>query len=69
MILGVNMDNKIESILNSLEKSKFRSSFKLKAKDIDYISQKGTDTIVSHARDFVSSRLADRKSTRLNSSH
>ena len=60
MILGVNMDNKIESILNSLEKSKFRSSFKLKAKDIDYISQKGTETIVSHARDFVAGRLADK---------
>lgn len=60
MNLGEDMDRRIENILNSLEKSKFRSSFKLGLKDIKYVEQKGMDTIVSHAKDFVASRLADK---------
>lgn len=60
MNLGEDMERRIENILNSLEKSKFRSSFKLGLKDIKYIEQKGMDTIVSHAKDFVASRLADK---------
>lgn len=60
MNLGEDMERRIENILNSLEKSKFRSSFKLGLKDIKYVEQKGMDTIVSHAKDFVASRLADR---------
>ncbi|MCD8123064.1 MAG: DUF4186 domain-containing protein [Clostridiales bacterium] len=39
-------------------KSKFRSSFSLKANDIAYVREKGMDTICSHAQDFVSKRLA-----------
>lgn len=46
----------IDIILNKLSYSKFRSSFKLKDKDIDYIN-KGHD-IRSHAYDFVRKRLA-----------
>ena len=45
-------------ILDKLALSKFRSSFKLKKKDIDYINQKGLDTIRSHAQDFISKRVA-----------
>lgn len=60
MNLGEDMERRIENILNSLEKSKFRSSFKLGLKDIKYVEQKGMDTIVSHAKDFVASRLADK---------
>ena len=60
MSLGEDMERRIENILNSLEKSKFRSSFKLGLKDIKYVEQKGMDTIVSHAKDFVASRLADK---------
>ncbi len=47
-----------EDMLYKLSKSKFRSSFKLKTKDIDYINEKGFDTIKSHAYDFISKRLA-----------
>ena len=47
-----------EDMLYKLSKSKFRSSFKLKTKDIDYINEKGIDTIKSHAYDFISKRLA-----------
>ena len=45
-------------ILNRLSLSKFRSSFKLKQKDIDYINQKGLETIKKHAQDFISKRVA-----------
>lgn len=48
----------IESKLASLSKSKFRSSFSLKEKDVDYIKSKGLDVIESHAKDFISKRLS-----------
>ncbi len=45
-------------ILLRLSKSKFRSSFHLKEKDIEYIKRKGLDEIRKHAYDFISKRLA-----------
>ena len=45
------------SILEKLKKSAFRSKFRLKQVDKDYIQKKGIDTIRSHARDFISKRL------------
>ena len=48
----------IDEALNKLKKSDFRSRFHLKQKDIDYIKNKGMDTVRSHARDFVRDRLA-----------
>ena len=53
------MDEKIKNILDRLSKSKFRSSFYLKDKDILYIEDKGIDKIRNHAYDFVTKRLAD----------
>ena len=47
----------IEQALLKLEKSKFRSSFKLKEKDREYVKNKGMDTIRSHASDFVRDTL------------
>jgi hypothetical protein len=47
-----------ENLFNSLSKSKFRSRFKLKHKDLEYIQQKGIDTIERHANDFITNRLA-----------
>ena len=41
-----------------LSRSNFRSRFHLKEKDLQYIREKGMDTIRSHARDFVRTRLA-----------
>ena len=46
------------SILDSLAKSKFRSKFRLKQKDIDYVNEKGLDKIKSHAKDFIKTRIA-----------
>lgn len=48
----------MDDIFQKLAKSEFRSKFKLKQKEKDYIAQKGMDTIRSHARDFISKRLA-----------
>ena len=48
----------MEDIFQKLAKSEFRSKFKLKSKDIEYIKEKGLDTIRRHAHDFVSKRLA-----------
>ena len=41
-----------------LAKSKFRSRFKLTAKDREYIVEKGMATIRRHAEDFVAKKLA-----------
>ena len=46
-----------DEVLDSLSKSKFRSSFKLKSKDIEYINDKGIEKIKSHAYDFINKRL------------
>ncbi len=48
----------MNDILDRLSKSKFRSSFHLKEKDIIYIKEKGIDTIRKHAYDFIKKRLA-----------
>ena len=48
----------IETALEKLEKSRFRASFHLEAKDIDYINEKGLETVRRHAEDFVRTKLA-----------
>ena len=48
----------IDNALEKLSKSKFRSSFHLKAKDIVYIDEKGMDTVRRHAEDFIEKKLA-----------
>ncbi len=45
-------------LFSRLAKSKFRSSFSLKANDRAYVSEKGMNMIRSHALDFVAKRLA-----------
>ena len=45
-------------LFTKLANSKFRSSFHLKQKDIDYINEKGLDTIRQHASDFIVKREA-----------
>lgn len=48
----------VNEALLKLKKSKFRSKFHLDGRDIEYIKEKGFDTIERHARDFVRERLA-----------
>lgn len=45
-------------ILDRLAKSKFRSRFKLRAKELEYIKDKGLDKIHSHTCDFIRDRIA-----------
>ena len=47
-------------LFERLDNSKFRSSFHLKQKDIDYINEKGLDTIRQHAADFIEMCIRDR---------
>lgn len=45
-------------ILDRLAKSKFRSKFRLKPKDIEYIREKGIEKICLHACDFIRTRVS-----------
>lgn len=51
-------DEWYRQLFERLDSSKFRSSFHLKQKDIDYINEKGLDTIRQHAADFIAKREA-----------
>ena len=48
----------IEQALEKLERSKFRSGFRLTKKEKEYLSEKGMDTIRRHAGDFVRQKLS-----------
>lgn len=48
----------INNKLDSLSKSKFRSSFSLKDKDKKYILDNGINKIIEHAYDILNKRLA-----------
>ena len=50
-------DENMADLFLALSRSKFRSSFVLKEKEIEYINSKGMDVIKSHAYDFVNQRL------------
>ena len=49
-----------EDIFERLSRSKFRSNFKLKEKDIEYINKNGIDKIRKHAYDFINKRLSSK---------
>ena len=51
-------DEWYRQLFERLDNSRFRSSFHLKQKDIDYINEKGLDTIRQHAADFIAKREA-----------
>lgn len=57
-MLNVNAQRIIEHKLDSLSKSKFRSSFKLRKKELSYIDEKGIEKVREHAYDFVNKHLA-----------
>jgi len=49
---------KVDSALEMLERSSFRSKFKLTDRDRQYIQDKGMETIREHAFDFINLRIA-----------
>lgn len=48
----------MEELFARLAESDFRSRFRLKKTDFEYIQKKGMERIENHARDFVRKRLA-----------
>jgi hypothetical protein len=49
----------MDELFAGLERSKFRSRFRLTGKEAEYLRDKGLAVILDHARDFVTKRLAD----------
>ena len=52
------MNEDLEVLFERLSKSKFRSSFNLKTKELDYLKDRGLSVILEHGKDFIDSRLA-----------
>lgn len=48
----------INEVFESLEKSKFRSQFRLRDEQLQYVNDKGINTIAVHARRFINQRLS-----------
>ena len=48
----------MDELFTALGQSKFRSRFHLSGKEATYLKQKGIETILEHAYDFISKRLA-----------
>jgi hypothetical protein len=48
----------LDELFGALERSKFRCQFRLSGKEAAYFKQKGIETILEHAHDFISKRLA-----------
>jgi len=50
--------NNLDDTFDRLTHSAFRRRFRLGTRERDYLREKGMDTILSHARDFIGRRLA-----------
>lgn len=48
----------IKELFESLQRSKFRTGFRLNAKDQRYLQQKGLSVVLDHAEKFIAERLA-----------
>ena len=48
-----------DELFTALGRSKFRRRLRLSDKEATYLGQKGFATVLEHARDFVTTRLAD----------
>ncbi len=49
---------RLENVFRKLGRSRFRSGFRLNAKETSYLRQKGLPEVLSHGRDFLLKRLA-----------
>ena len=48
----------LDDLFAALERSRFRMRFRLGPREQAYLESRGLDTVLSHASDFVASRLA-----------
>lgn len=51
----------IDELFDALSRSAFRSRFLLRGREAACLQQKGLDTVLEHARDFIQERLAPGK--------
>jgi hypothetical protein len=49
---------KMDELFEALGQSEFRSRFRLRGREAAYLQEKGLDTVLTHAREFVRQRLA-----------
>ena len=48
----------VQVVLDNLQNSDFRRKIRLGKKEADYLNQKGLETVLKHASDFIQKRLA-----------
>ncbi|HSK74123.1 MAG TPA: DUF4186 domain-containing protein [Pyrinomonadaceae bacterium] len=48
----------VQEVLDNLQNSKFRRSIGLRKKELEYLENKGLETVLNHAADFIEKRLA-----------
>ncbi len=48
----------LDNLFTSLQRSTFRTGFKLNVKDSAYLREKGISEVLDHAEDFINKRLA-----------
>ena len=48
----------LNELFDRLGRSEFRSRFRLRGRELDYLNSKGLDVVLEHAADFVGKRLA-----------
>jgi hypothetical protein len=48
----------LDQLFQALQRSKFRTSFRLNARDLQYLRQKGLPLVLDHAEAFIAERLA-----------
>ncbi len=54
----MNQMRDLDELFAALAKSPFRSGFHLRGKDYTYLQEKGLGSVLTHAEDFISKRLA-----------
>lgn len=47
----------LDEVFTALQKSSFRRGFRLRAKELAYLQDKGLPQVMQHASDFISKRL------------
>lgn len=52
------MQDDLDAVFAALQESRFRSRFRLEAKEREYLRARGLPLVLTHAADFIAKRLA-----------
>ena len=52
------MSDDLSELFERLGRSEFRSRFRLRGRELEYLRRKGLEVVLEHAADFVEKRLA-----------